>query len=150
VLVWPGAGGTAATGPAAAEGPLGERGGKAVWAVVWSGMGILWFLPANRAGGTISGAISGAVSGEPGWLAHVQLSVAHALGNGGTTVAVVCAVLSFTGVATDPNSGPLLVLLALALYLDRAPARSAVGALSRRSTRRGARLRHSHFLVRKP
>jgi hypothetical protein len=158
-LVWPRAGRPAEAGPAAAEGPLGECGGKAIWAVVWSGMGILWLLPANRAGGSISGAISGAVAGEPSWLAHLQLSVAHAFGNGGGSVAVACAVLSFviglgplvsrhttvflvagaalaldywvfgqafgqpfSGIATDPNTGPLLVLLALALYPDRAPA----------------------------
>jgi len=157
VLAWPRTAGPAVSGPAAAEGPLGARGGKAVWAVVWSGMGILWLLPANRAGGSISGAIGAAVSGEPGWLAHVQLSVAHALGSGGASVAVVCGLLSFviglgpvvsrhttvflvagaalaldywvfgeafggvfTGLATDPNTGPLLVLLALAVYPNRA------------------------------
>ena len=168
LLVWPRAAGPAASGPAAAEGPLGERGGQALWAVVWCGMGILWLLPANRAGGSISGAISGAVSGEPGWLAHVQLSVAHALGSGGESVAVVCAVLSFviglgpllsrhptvflvagaalaldywvfgeafgqvfTGLATDPNTGPLLVLLALALYPNRVPAAAPAAVPSR-------------------
>ena len=30
----------------------------------------------------------------------------------------------FSGIATDPNTGPLLVLLALALYPNRAPAAS--------------------------
>ena len=147
--------------PATAEGPLGARGGKAVWAIVWGGMGILWLLPANTAGGMISAAISGAVTGEPGWLAHLQLSVAHALGNGGGSIAIACAILSFiiglgpllsrhstvflvagaalaldywvfgeafgqpfTGIATDPNSGPLLVLLSLALYPNCAGAPS--------------------------
>jgi hypothetical protein len=168
VLVWPRATGPAVTGPAAAEGPLGERGGKAIWALVWSGMGMLWLLPANRSGGTISGAISSAVTGEPGWLSHVPVLVAHALGSGGGSVAVVCAVLSvaiglgplltrhttvflvagaalaldywvlgeafggvFTGLGTDPNTGPLLVLLALAVYPNRAPARSWATASSR-------------------
>jgi len=158
VLVWPrrtrdGGSAPAEPGPAAGEGPLGARGGKAVWAVVWCGLGILWLLPANRAAGSVSGAITNAVSGEPGWLAHVPLSVAHALGGAGASVAVACAVLSFviglgplvtrrptvflvagaalaldywvfgegfggafTGLATDPNTGPLLVLLALAVY----------------------------------
>ena len=36
-----------------------------------------------------------AATGEPGWLAHVQLSVAHAVGGGGGSVAVACAVASF-------------------------------------------------------
>jgi hypothetical protein len=163
LLVWPRRERTVAdpviAGPATAEGPLGAAGGKAVWAAVWGGMGILWLLPVNRAGGGISGAISGATAGEPGWLAHLQLSVAHAVGNGGGSLAVACAALSFviglgpmvsrhtsvflvagaalaldywvfgeafgqpfSGIATDPNSGPLLVLLALALYPNRASA----------------------------
>jgi len=169
VLVWPrkrgrGESGPAEVGPAAAEGPLGARGGQAVWAVVWCGLGILWLLPANRAAGSVSGAITNAVSGEPGWLAHVPLSVAHVLGNAGGSVAVACAVLSFviglgplvtrrptvflvagaalaldywvfgeafggvfTGLATDPNTGPLLVLLALAVYPNGAAAASRAG-----------------------
>jgi hypothetical protein len=168
VLVWPRVKGPAVSGPAAAEGLLGEWGGKAIWAVTWIGMGILWLLPANRAGGSISGAISSSVADEPGWLAHVQLSVAHALGTGGGSVAVVCGVLSFiiglgpllsrrstvflvagaalaldywvfgeafgavfTGLGTDPNTGPLLVLLALALYPNRAWAGSRAGVPSR-------------------
>ena len=175
LLVWPRTARTAEgpvfAGPATVEGPLGARGGQAVWAIVWSGMGVLWLLPANRAGQSISGAIGGAVSGEPGWLAHVQLSVAHALGSGGGSVAVACAVLSFviglgplvsrhttvflvagaalaldywvfgeafgqpfSGIATDPNTGPLLVLLALALYPNRAPAAS-VAEIDRTSAR---------------
>jgi hypothetical protein len=163
LLVWPRAARTpdeVVAGPAAAEGPLGARGGRAVWAIVWGGMGILWLLPANRADGSVSGAMSGAVAGEPSWLAHVQLSVAHAFGNGGGWVAVAVAALSFviglgplmsrhttvflvagaalaldywmfgqafgqpfSGVATDPNTGPLLVLLALAIYPNRAATR---------------------------
>ncbi len=170
LLVWPRADRPAGAGAAAAEGPLGERGGKAIWAVVWIGMGALWLLPANRAGGSISGAISGAVSGEPSWLARVPLSVAHAFGNGGGSVAVACAALSFviglgplvsrhttvflvagaalaldywvfgeafgqpfSGIATDPNTGPLLVLLALALSPNRAPASVPAVAPSRSS-----------------
>jgi hypothetical protein len=165
LLVWPRAAPTPSdrvvTGPAAAEGPLGARGARAVWAIVWGGMGILWLLPANRADGSVSAAISGAVTGEPSWLAHVQLSVAHALGNGGGWVAVAGAALSFviglgplmsrhttvflvagaalaldywmfgeafgqpfTGIATDPNTGPLLVLLALTIYPNGAATRS--------------------------
>jgi hypothetical protein len=168
LLVWPQSGRPAASGPPAAEGLLGEWGGKTIWAIVWSGMGILWLLPANRAGGSISGAIGGAVTGEPSWLAHVQLSVAHAFGNGGGSVAVACAVLSFviglgplvsrhttvflvagaalaldywlfgeafgqifTGIATDPNTGPLLVLLALALYPNLAAVSTPAVAPSR-------------------
>ncbi|HMD46833.1 MAG TPA: hypothetical protein VKG43_11770, partial [Acidimicrobiales bacterium] len=104
----------------------------------------------------VSGAIAGAASGEPGWLARLQLSAAHALGGSGTAVAVILAVVSvaiglgplitrrttvflvagaalsldywilgqslggiFTGMATDPNTGPLVVLLALTLFPSR-------------------------------
>ncbi len=179
LLVWPRSLRTSAdravAGPAAAEGPLGARGGRAVWAIVWGGMGILWLLPANRAEGSVSGTISGAVAGEPSWLAHVQLSVAHALGNGGAGLAVAAAALSFviglgplvarhttvflvlgaalaldfwvfgeafgqpfSGIATDPNSGPLLILLALTLYPNRTLARQVVELDATRTSARTA------------
>ena len=96
LLVWPRAARPGAdpvvSGPAAAEGPLGASGGKAMWATVWSGMGILWLLPANRAGGASAGAISAAATVSPGGWPTSQLSVAHAFGNGGGSVAVACAV----------------------------------------------------------
>ena len=38
---------------------------------------------------------------------------------------------AFSGIATDPNTGPLLVLLALALYPNRAWAGSRAGVSSR-------------------
>jgi hypothetical protein len=173
LLVWPrrevtGAAGTemgtrAVQGPAASEGLLGEQGGKTIWAILWCGLGILWFLPASSAGGALSGMLSGAASGEPGWLSHVQLSVAHALGGGGGAVAVGAGLLSiaiglgplfvrrygiflvagvalaldcwvlgqafgqiFTGIGTDPNTGPLIVLLALAVSPSGARALTGV------------------------
>jgi hypothetical protein len=125
---------------------------------VWCGLGLLWLLPASSNSGALSSALTDMAGGEPGWLAHLQLSVAHSLGGGGS-VALVAAALSFiigvgpilfrrhgvflivgvamaldfwvlgeafgqsfTGIATDPNTGPLLVLLALAVCRVRTPA----------------------------
>jgi hypothetical protein len=159
LLVWPKRAPRDAHGSAAAQGPLGEGGGIALWALVWCGFGLLWLLPASSNSGALSGALKSAAAGEPGWLAHVQLSVAHSLGNGGGSVALVAAFLSFfvgvgpilfrrnaiflivgvamavdfwvlgqafgqvfSGMATDPNTGPLLVLLALAVYRAGVPA----------------------------
>ncbi len=159
LLVWPRRAPRDAHAPAAAEGPLGEAGGIALWALVWCGFGVLWLLPASSDSGALSGALKSAAAGEPGWLAHLQLSVAHALGSGGGSVALVAAFLSFfigvgpilfqrygifvivgvamaldfwvlgqafgqvfTGMATDPDTGPLLVLLALAVYRAGVPA----------------------------
>ena len=159
LLVWPKRAPRDTHGPAAAEGPLREGGGIALWALVWCGFGVLWLLPASSNSGALSGALKGAAAGEPGWLAHVQLSVAHSLGSGGGSVALVAAFLSFfvgvgpilfrrnaiflivgvamaldfwvlgqafgqvfTGMATDPDTGPLLVLLALAVYRAGVPA----------------------------
>jgi hypothetical protein len=152
LLVWPRRQVDVVSGPAAAEGPLGERGGKAIWAVLWCGMGILWLVPASTSGGMLSGAVTGAAAGEPGWLSSFLMPVAHALGTGGTPIAVGAGILSiaigvgpllvrrytvflvagvalaldcwvfgqafgqlFMGIATDPSTGPLVVLLALAI-----------------------------------
>ncbi|MGO8860791.1 MAG: hypothetical protein ACLQRH_08485 [Acidimicrobiales bacterium] len=160
LLVWPKKEPREVDGPAAAEGLLGVGGGLALWAVVWCGLGILWLLPASSGSGALSSALKGAASGEPGWLARLQLSVAHSLGNG-ASVAVAAALLCFfigvgplivrrygifliagaamaldiwvlgqafgqifTGMATDPNTGPLLILLALTVYPNGAPARA--------------------------
>jgi len=159
LLVWPMRAPRDANAPAAAEGPLGEGGGIAIWALVWCGFGLLWLLPASSDSGALSGALKEAAVSEPGWLAHLQLSVAHSLGSGGGSVALVAASLSFfigigpilfrrygifliagvamaldfwvlgqafgqafTGMATDPDTGPLLVLLALAVYRAGVPA----------------------------
>jgi hypothetical protein len=166
LLVWPKWVPRDAHAPAAAEGPLGEGGGIALWAMVWCGFGLLWLLPASSNSGALSGALKDAASGEPGWLAHLQLSVAHSVGNGGGSVALVAAFLSFfvgvgpilfrrnaiflvvgvamaldfwvlgqafgqifTGMATDPDTGPLLVLLALAVYRAGVPAGAAAEIL---------------------
>jgi hypothetical protein len=152
LLVWPRQGEVVGTGSAAGEGLLGELVGRVVWVVLWCGLGIMWFLPSSSGNGALPGMISDAASGEPGWLAHVQLSLAHSVG-GGSTVAVAAGLLSmlvglgpllfrrftaylvigvalaldfwvvgqalgqmFTGLATDPSTGPLVVLLALAIY----------------------------------
>jgi hypothetical protein len=159
LLVWPRRATRGVHGPAAAEGPLGEGGGIAIWALVWCGFGLLWLLPASSDSGALSSALTSAAGGEPGWLAHLQLSVAHSLAGGGGSVALVAAFLCFfigvgpilfrnygvfliagvamaldfwvlgqgfgqvfTGMATDPNTGLLLVLLALAVYPARATA----------------------------
>jgi hypothetical protein len=171
VLVWPRKGREGVSGPAAAEGPLGARGATIVWAVVWCGLGALWLLPSSSGRGALSSMITDAASGEPGWLAHLQLSVAHSLRGGGGSVAVMAGILSFvvgvgplltrhytvflvigvalsldtwvigqafgqifTGLATDPSTGPLLALLALAIYpgRNRLPLATAAGALGTR------------------
>ena len=162
LLVWPRVRVPAAPapgGPAAAEGLLGERGGKAVWALLWVGMGALWLLPANRAQGAIAGVMSGAASGEPGWLSHLEMTASGIFSGAGTSIAVAAALVSlaiglgplltkhssvflvvgiaasldywvfgqafgqmFTGSGTDPSTAPLVILLALTLFPNRARA----------------------------
>jgi hypothetical protein len=153
VFVWPRKKAADSAELAASEGLFRDRGGRAIWAVLWCGLGVLWLLPASSAGGALASALNAAASGEPGWLTRMQLTVAHALGSGGTSVAVVAAILSFviglgpllvrnytiflvagvalaldcwvlgqsfgqifTGMATDPNTGPLVLLLAVTIF----------------------------------
>ena len=167
VLVWPRTAAAAAIGvgrrrgAARGVGRQGDLGHRVVRA--WGSCGCCRPTePAAR----ISGAISNAVTGEPGWLAHIQLSVAHGIGSGGGSVAVVCGVLSFviglgplvsrhttvflvagaalaldywvfgeafgrmfTGLGTDPNTGPLLILLALTVYPNLPPVARDVGSV---------------------
>lgn len=154
-LVWPrrAADVPAPGAPAASEGVLGDRGGRAAWAVLWVGMAALWLLPASSGSDALSGMLQNAATSSPQWLAHLQESVTQAVAGHGATVAGVIAAASAaigigpllvgrptwflvagaalsldfwalgqsfggisTGLATDPNSGPLFVLLALALF----------------------------------
>jgi hypothetical protein len=102
ILVWPrrsratvvGAAARGERAAAVAEGPLGERGGRVVWAVLWTSMAALWLLPGNRVAEASSSAVAGAASGQPGWLAGPQRALAHTLAGHGTEVAVLLAMAS--------------------------------------------------------
>jgi len=156
VLVWPGPVTKEYPGSspsAVAQGPLGELGGRVIWAAVWLGMSGLWLLPANAGPDGVGNALTTAAGSSPTWLAHFQNSLGGALQGDGLAVSIVLALLSLgigigplisrhatvfliagaalsldywvlgqsfggivTGIATDPNSGPLFILLALALF----------------------------------
>ena len=168
VAVWPRrrpAGGPDRHVSAAAAGLLGDRGARALWAALWTGMAALWLLPANHAPDAVSSALAGAAGSSPVWLAHLQSWLAGVLRGDGVGVSIVLGALSIaigtgplvvrrptpflvagvalsldfwllgqslggivTGIATDPNAGPLFVLFALALFPsgpDTAPAERA-------------------------
>lgn len=158
---------------AASQGLLGDRGGRAAWAVLWCGFAALSMLPANRASGAVSSAFGAGGSVAPGPLAHLDAALGRASGGHGLPIAVMLAALELgigaglltsrwrnaaavlgaalalavwvtaqgaggltTGQATDPNTGPLLILLSAALYLP-ATARPRIPAAAR--PRRGHR-----------
>lgn len=138
----------------AASAAGGARLAKVIWAALWSAMALLSLLGAARSPSSIGSAIAGVEVGEPGWLAHLDHTVAAVASGHGLVVAVVLAVAFglvavgpflppaaarwtlalgiavslalwvvtenfgaiLAGGATDPNSGPLLVVLALAYW----------------------------------
>jgi hypothetical protein len=131
---------------AASQGLLGDRGGRVAWAVLWCGLAALSMLPANCASGAVSGAFEdggnldaalGRASAGHGLPITVLLAgLELGIGTGMLTsrwrnvAALLGAALALavwvtaqgaggltTGQATDPNTGPLLVLLSAALYL---------------------------------
>lgn len=150
LLVWPSA--KAGEGSAAAGGPLGDLGGRVMWAVVWLFDAFLQLLPANYAGGAISSTLRSAASGEPGVLAGISHGVGSAVSGHGAAVAIGLGILEaaiglgvfirrpnvvlalgallalvvwiagqdlggiLTGQGTDPNSGVLYIMLALACW----------------------------------
>ena len=152
VVAWPRSGGQPTATSAAAGGLLGDRGTRAIWAVVWATGAVLVLLPPNRAPGAIASTIAAAAAGEPSWLRGVQLPVAHLLSGQGLALAAGLSALQLaiglgalfgrtgnlavgmgallatafwvlgqslggilTSTGTDPNTGPLLVLLGAAL-----------------------------------
>jgi hypothetical protein len=138
---------------ACAAGPLGEVGGRVMWAAVWLGMAGLWLVPANHGPDGVEHSLLNAAGSSPAWLAHLQTWVAGIVHDDGFGVSITLAALSLligigpvisrrvtvfliagaalsidywvlgqslggmtTGIATDPNAGPLFALLALALF----------------------------------
>lgn len=160
VILWPRA--RPGPGPAgtsvAAEGPLGERGGRIAWAVLWCGGAILQVLPAPYPPFSVLVTTINMNLPEPGLIAGLDRTVVgfveragnplelligavevligvHVLRGGrrvrpvlwaGIVLSLVFWVLgqNFGGIlaggATDPNSGPLYVLLAATVYPRRA------------------------------
>lgn len=135
VLIWPtssgsgpaaagatAAGGTAATGAGsvAAASPLGRRGSSLLWLILWTGFAALLLQPAT-----------GVPAAGRGLLAAAFVLIGAGILTPRTArAALICGVCAaliiwaagesfgalFTGQATDPNTGPLLVLLAVAFW----------------------------------
>jgi hypothetical protein len=154
LLVWPRRA-PSGPGPArtvAAQGAIGARGGRLVWALLWVGSAILQVLPVNRSDASISSALRAGAAGEPHALAAVALVSARLVGSHGSAAAIALAVVEvvvglgvvtprpnvalvagialslvfwvvgqqlggiLTGSGTDPNAGPLFVVLALTVW----------------------------------
>ena len=134
VLIWPpgalpeGRRRAAPDGPAPEDGspaggisvaeasPLGPRWSRLPWLLLWGGSAYLLLQAPVRAPRYLSSAIGGLADGEPGWLASIDRSVAHAAGSGGGVVSVFLAVIFLTvGLAVFIRAAarPALVLAAL-------------------------------------
>jgi hypothetical protein len=108
LLVWPTEADAAGVAPgiassAAAAGPLGSGAPLFAWTGFWSLSAVLWLFPANRAGGSIGSTLNDAASGQPGWYAHFETSISHALPHNGSLLPWV-----FAGVSLAIAAGPLL------------------------------------------
>jgi hypothetical protein len=152
LLVWP-TNRLRARSPAG-MGPLGDRGGLAVWSGLWALSAGLWLVNVNRARNATSEMIASMAEASPRWLAKIQDWAVHQTHGQGTTIAIVLAAVSiavavgvwapalrwpalWVGIAlsvaywlfgqslggpfwvesaTDVNTAPLFVLLALALF----------------------------------
>lgn len=159
VILWPRA--RPGPGPAgtsvAAEGPLGDRGGRIAWAVLWCGGAILQILPGPYPPFSVVVSTINMNLPEPGLIAGLDRTVVGLVERAGNPLEMLLAafevligvhvlrggrrvrpvlwagiVLSsvfwvlgqnfggiFAGGATDPNSGPLYVLLAATVYPRR-------------------------------
>jgi hypothetical protein len=146
VLLWPGdRGGT--PGPFVAARAVGAHAARALWLVLWASLAYFSVMASNRAPQALHDMISGMASGEPGWLASLDNGAASLLAHQGLAASIVLAVVLaaivvaaliwvfgealgaiFTGSGTDPNSGPLLALLALAYWPARAGAPAPASA----------------------
>ena len=174
VLLWP-ADRAGDQPPFVAARAVTEGGARIVWAVVWTGLALLALDGSGRAPGGLQDAIRSLDNGQPGWLAHLDATVAAAAARHGLPVAVALSALCLfiavgvflprafqraavvlavvlaaafwvvgenfgmilAGGATDPNSGPLLILLAACYWPAAAvpAAREAEGDAEARAAR---------------
>jgi hypothetical protein len=86
---------------AAATGPLGSSAPLFAWSGFWALSAVLWLFPANRAGASLGSTLTTAASGEPGWYAHFETSIAHALPHQGAALSWLLALLSLA-IAAGP------------------------------------------------
>ena len=98
VLVWPGRSAEPGWGGIAAASPLGARGSRAAWVVLWGSFAYLILQPAVRAPRGLHDAIAGNAAGEPAWLAALDRHTAAAIGTHGLAVSIVLAAV-FVAVA---------------------------------------------------
>jgi hypothetical protein len=118
VLVWPRRGGEpeAALASVAETGPLGTVRARTVWAVLWIGLGCAALAVHGGHTALVFAALSGlaAVTIALGTFARIGVIAAVFAG------AAIWVAQDFgellTGQATDPNSGPLLIVIAIAFW----------------------------------
>ena len=123
LLVWPGRSG-ARLAPRAASvaetGPGGVVAARAMWAVLWAGLGSAALLPATRSAHGLTAIVLAAACA----LAAVTVGLGR-LARLGVVAGVAAGLLVWlaqdlgdllTGQATDPNSGLLLIVLAVAFW----------------------------------
>lgn len=154
VLAWPpsprapaGAGAGAAGGEpgwrsVAESGPLGRRYARLAWLILWAVMAALMAAAPLRASSLTAGGGAPAVALTAAFTAAFAFAAVGVLFPATSRAALITAVIAamiiwtagedlggiLSGMATDPNSGPLLVLLALAFWPVRpAPAASVRG-----------------------
>jgi hypothetical protein len=153
LVIWPGRRDEQSRDAVAAASPLGRRGSRLIWLVLWGGSAVLLLQSAVRAPRALHDTIASLASGEPGWIAALDRGAAAAAGAHGTVISITAAAVFLviaagvylpatarpalvlgvlgalaiwavgedfggilTGRATDPNSGPLLILLAAAFW----------------------------------
>ena len=123
LLIWPSraAGNRASRSSIAAGGPLGLRGARACWIVLWGSFGYLVLQPAVRSAIAIRGTFTGLASGEPHWLATLNDATATALSAHAALVAGTLAVafaLTAAGILWPAMLRPALALaIVLALFI---------------------------------
>jgi hypothetical protein len=97
LLLWPGGRGNRRS--PAASGPLGDRGGIAVWSAVWVCGGLLWLQALSRPANAVSGALTEAAGDSMPWLAGLQRSLAATIHGDGRALALTLTLVSLAPAA---------------------------------------------------
>jgi hypothetical protein len=116
VVLWPSEG---SDEPFVAARTVGLAAAKAIWAGVWGVLAILSVVGSGRSPQALHALIAGLNRGQPGWLAHIDLSSESLFLHHGTTMAVllaiVCGVVA-AGVYLPPSIAQFTVVLAIVVF----------------------------------
>ena len=116
VLLWPRPG---SDRPFVAARGVGVNAARAIWVVMWALLALLCLVGSGRSPRALRDLVATMDSGQPGWLAHIDVSTESLFLHHGTTMAVLLAIVCLVvaaGVLLPPTATQFTIVLAVVVF----------------------------------